>query len=253
MALAEFQTPQQQARPRLASFEAMLARALALMVMVGLLGAVGALFVILLYGRLIPSGSYLQLAMGGGAALLLVCLQALIRARAGQMADDASQLLMARLDAQGEPARANGLPLVRALRTRSFLLAADLAWVPVFLLTVAMLHPLFATATALAMGVLLRFGASAEPPAPRPDAAFRTQDRRRRLAVASLRDAMQILLLTLGGALAISGRVQMGEIVAATLLSLKAIGAVSAALDDAPALRGAFESWRAIRRREAVG
>ncbi len=253
MALAEFPAGRQKAPPRLAPYEARLVRALALVVIAGLLGAVGALFVVLLYARLIPSGSYLHLVLGGGAALALVGLQALVRARAGQIGDETSQNLMVRLDAQGEPARLAGLPLVRALRTRSFLLAADLAWVPILLAVVTVLHPFFAAATAVALGLLLRFGESVEPPSPRPDALFRARERGRRLAVGSLRDGMQILLLTLGGALAISGRVQMGEIVAATFLSLKALGAVSAALDDAPALRAAFKSWRAIRNREAIG
>lgn len=253
MALAEF--PARRAAPpsQLAPFETRLLRAVALVICSGLLGAAGALFVILFYGQLIPAGSHAMLLVVGGAALALVALQALMRGSAGHMADEASRELMARLETLGEAARIAGLPLVRALRTRSFLLAADLVWVPVFLLTVLVLHPLFALATGLALAALLRFGASVEPPSPRPDATFRAQERTRRLATSSLRDAMQILLLTLGGALAISGRVQMGEIVAATLLSLKAISAVSAALDDAPALRAAFRSWRAIRYREASG
>jgi ABC-type protease/lipase transport system fused ATPase/permease subunit len=253
MALAEFQARRAAVPSRLAPVEARLLRALALVVFTGVLGAGGALFVILLYGRLIPSGSHALLVLAGGAALALVGLQALIRSHAGNMADEASQDLMARLETLAEPARTTGLPLVRALRTRSFLLAADLVWVPVFLLTVLVLHPLFALATGLALAGLLCFGAGIEPPSPRPDATFRRQERTRRLTTGSLRDAMQIMLLTLGGALAISGRVQMGEIVAATLLSLKAIGAVSAALDDAPALRSAFRSWRAIRNPNGIG
>jgi ABC-type protease/lipase transport system fused ATPase/permease subunit len=231
--------------------ERRLAGAAGLVLCAGLLGVAGALFVILLYGRLIPGRSLEMLAVAGGAALALVGLQAGARALAGRIADEASQSLFTRLEAEGEAARARGIPLIRALRGRSFQLAADLGWVPFFLIVVLVLHPVFGLAAMVAVGVMLRFGAAQEPPSPRPDAAFRSRERRRRLGMGSLRDGMQILLLTLGGALAIHGQVQMGEIVAATLLSLRAIGAVSAALDDAPALRAALASWRDIRRMDA--
>lgn len=224
-----------------------LAGALALVLVAGVLSSVGAFFVILLYSRLIPQGATGQLALAAGGALLLVAVQAMARGCAGHLADSASQILMGRLDARGELARQRALPLIRALRSRTFLLAADLGWVPVFLLVVVALHPLFGVATVCACALLLRFGAAVESPSPRPDATFRARERRRRLGASSLRDAMQILLLSLGGAMAMAGLVQIGEIVAATLLSLRALGALAAALDDAPALRSAYTSWRISR------
>ncbi|MCA3597407.1 MAG: hypothetical protein IOC64_04795 [Methylobacterium sp.] len=237
----------------LAPLEAELLRAVLLVLAAGILAASGALFVILLYGWLIPSGSVLQLALAAGAALLLIALQFLARARAGSMADRASQKLFARLDQEGEAARLASQPLIRALRGRSFLLAADCGWVPIFLVAVLVLHPLLGATTALAMLLLGRFGAAPEPPLSKPDAPFRAGERRRRLAVSSLRDTLQILLLSLGGALAMGGTLQIGEIVAATLLSLRALGALGAALEDAPALKAAYRSWQGLRTREGIG
>lgn len=250
MALAEHPAL---ARPQrlFGPLERRLAGAAGLVLFAGLLGVAGALFVILLYGRLIPGRSQEMLAVAGCVALALVALQAGARALAGRMADEASQSLFARLEVKGETARTKSIPLMRALRGRSFQLAADLGWVPFFLIVVLLLHPVFGLATVGALGLMLRFGAALESPSPKPDAAFRARERRRRLGMGTLRDGMQILLLTLGGALAIHGKVQIGEIVAATLLSLRAIGAVSAALDDAPALRAALTSWREIRRMDA--
>ena len=237
----------------LGRLEAELLRAALLVLAAGILAASGALFVILLYGWLIPSGSVVQLAFAAGAALLLLAVQFLARARAGSMADRASQKLLARLDQQGEAARLAGQPLIRALRGRSFLLAADCGWVPIFLMVVLALHPLLGATTAVALLLLIRFGAAPEPPPSKPDASFRAGERRRRLAVAGLRDTLQILLLSLGGALAMAGTLQIGEIVAATLLSLRALGALGAALEDAPALKAAHRSWQGLRSREGIG
>ena len=237
----------------LGRLEAELLRAALLVFAAGILAASGALFVILLYGWLIPSGSVLQLAFAAGAALLLLALQFLARARAGSMADRASQKLLARLDQEGEAARLAGQPLIRALRGRSFLLAADCGWVPIFLMVVLVLHPLLGATTAVALLLLIRFGAAPEPPPSKPDASFRAGERRRRLAVAALRDTLQILLLSLGGVLAMAGTLQIGEIVAATLLSLRALGALGAALEDAPTLKAAHRSWQGLRSREGIG
>ena len=237
----------------LGRLEAELLRAALLVLAAGILAASGALFVILLYGWLIPSGSVVQLAFAAGAALLLLAVQFLARARAGSMADRASQKLLARLDQQGEAARLAGQPLIRALRGRSFLLAADCGWVPIFLMVVLALHPLLGATTAVALLLLIRFGAAPEPPPSKPDASFRAGERRRRLAVSGLRDTLQILLLSLGGALAMAGTLQIGEIVAATLLSLRALGALGAALEDAPALKAAHRSWQGLRSREGIG
>lgn len=228
--------------------DAALRRAFGLVLVAGVLGASGALFVILLYGRLIPAGSLAALGVACGLALLLIGLQGLARAKAGHLADEASQRIFARLQAEGEAMLREGQPLVRALRSRSFMVAADLAWVPVFLLAVLVLNPWMGLATGLALALVARWGAATEPPAPKPDARFRARERRRRLMLGLVRDGMQILLLSLGGALAIGGQMQIGEIVAATLLSLRALGAVSAAQEDAPALKAAVASWRALNR-----
>lgn len=236
----------------LGRLEAELLRAALLVLAAGILAASGALFVILLYGWLIPSGSVVKLALAAGAALLLLAMQFLARAQAGAMADRASQRLFARLDQEGEAARLAGQPLIRALRGRSFLLAADCGWVPIFLMVVLALHPLLGATTAVALLLLIRFGAAPEPPPSKPDASFRAGERRRRLAVAGLRDTLQILLLSLGGALAMAGTLQIGEIVAATLLSLRALGALGAALEDAPALKAAHRSWQGLRSREGI-
>lgn len=236
----------------LGRLEAELLRAALLVLAAGILAASGALFVILLYGWLIPSGSVVKLALAAGAALLLLAMQFLARAQAGAMADRASQRLFARLDQEGEAARLAGQPLIRALRGRSFLLAADCGWVPIFLMVVLALHPLLGATTAVALLLLIRFGAAPEPPPSKPDASFRAGERRRRLAVAGLRDTLQILLLSLGGALAMADTLQIGEIVAATLLSLRALGALGAALEDAPALKAAHRSWQGLRSREGI-
>lgn len=224
-----------------------LIRAFGLVLAAGILGASGAVFVIVLYGRLIPAGSLAQVVAAGGAALLLVVMQAWARARAGRLADEASQRLLARLDRDGEAARLVGQPLVKLLRSRSFMVAADLVWVPVFVVAVLALNPWMGVATGSALAAFARWGAASGPAAARPDAQIRARERHRRLALGSGRDAMQILLLSLGGALAIRGQMQIGEIVAATLLGLRALGAVSAALEDAPALRAALHAWHALR------
>ncbi len=162
-------------------------------------------------------------------------------------------MLFAQLEQGGDELRQQGLPLIRALRGRSFLLAADLGWVPFF--------PAGRPGDSPAPRHCQRYGDPCGAAIRGERRASDTQagctlpqkERRRRLALVSLRDGMQILLLTLGGALAISGKLQIGEIVAATLLSLRALGAVSAALDDAPALRAALHSWQQVRMRGKIG
>lgn len=226
------------------------ALAAALIFCAGLMSAAGALFIIALYGRLIPSGSLPALAItfGGVAGLLVV--QGLLRYFAGQMADRAGSAIYFRIRAEnGDEQAERFVPVLRALRGRGFAAAADLGWVPVFLGIAGFIHPAFALLALLFAALFFRLGQT-EPlsPASRLDEAARERDRWRRSLTSTARDLAQIGLLGLGGALAIMGAVHIGELVAATMLSMRALAAVQMAAEERAGISAAWKSWRALPR-----
>lgn len=214
----------------------------------GLLSAAGALFIVVLYGRLIPSASMLALALTFGAVAGLMVVQGLLRYFAGQMADRAGSAMYFRIrdESGGEPAE-RFVPVLRALRGRTFLAAADLGWVPVFFAVAGFIHPAFAILAVLFSVLFFRLGQT-EPftPALRLDEGAREQDRWRRGLVATSRDLAQVSLLGLGGALAISGAVHIGELVGATMLSMRALAAVQVAAEERTSILSAWKAWRAM-------
>jgi ABC-type protease/lipase transport system fused ATPase/permease subunit len=216
----------------------------------GLMSAAGALFIMVLYGRLIPSGSLPALAItfGGVAGLLIV--QGLLRYFSGQMADRAGSAIYFRIRSEnGEEQAERFVPVLRALRGRAFVSAADLAWVPVFLAIAGFIHPAFAILAILFSAVFYRLGQS-EPltPTSRLDGVARERDRWRRNLSSTARDVAQIGLLGLGGVLAIMGMVHIGELVAATMLSMRALAAVQMAAEERAGISAAWKSWRALPR-----
>jgi ABC-type protease/lipase transport system fused ATPase/permease subunit len=214
----------------------------------GLMSAAGALFIILLYGRLIPSGSLpaLGITFGGVAGLLIV--QGLLRYFAGQMADRAGSAMYFRIKAEGGDEQAEHfVPALRALRGRAFPAAADLSWVPVFFVIAGFIHPAFALLALLFSALFFRLGQTEVPSlATRLDQATRDSDRWRRALASTARDLAQICLLGLGGVLAIMGMVHIGELVAATMLSMRALGAVQMAAEERAGISAAWKSWRMI-------
>lgn len=223
-----------------------IALAAALIFCAGLMSAAGALFIVVLYGRLIPSGSLAALAItfGGVAGLLVV--QGLLRYFAGQMADRAGSEMYFRIRAEGGDEQAERfVPALRALRGRAFPVAADLAWVPVFIAVAGFLHPAFALLSLVFSALFFRLGQT-EPPSPatRLDQATRESDRWRRALTSTARDLAQICLLGLGGVLAIMGMVHIGELVAATMLSMRALAAVQMAAEERAGISAAWRAWR---------
>jgi ATP-binding cassette subfamily C exporter for protease/lipase len=220
--------------------------AAALIFCAGLMSAAGALFIITLYGRLIPSGSLQALALtfGGVAGLLVV--QGLLRYFAGQMADRAGSAIFFRIRAEsGDEQAERFVPVLRALRGRAFPAAADLSWVPVFFAIAGFIHPAFAVLALLFSALFFRLGQT-EPltPTSRLDEAARESDRWRRNLSSTARDLAQICLLGLGGALAIKGMVHIGELVAATMLSMRALAAVQMAAEERAGISAAWKTWR---------
>jgi ABC-type protease/lipase transport system fused ATPase/permease subunit len=214
----------------------------------GLMSAAGALFIVALYGRLIPSASMTALALTFGGVAGLMVVQGLLRYFAGQMADRAGSAMYFRIRNESGPEPAEGfVPVLRALRGRVFPAAADLSWVPVFFAVAGFIHPAFAILAVLFSVLFFRLGQT-EPltPASRLDEAMRERDRWRRGLVATLRDLAQVSLLGLGGALAISGAVHIGELVAATMLSMRALAAIQVAAEERTGILEAWKAWRAM-------
>jgi ABC-type protease/lipase transport system fused ATPase/permease subunit len=216
----------------------------------GLMSAAGALFIMVLYGRLIPSGSLPALAITFGGVVGLLIVQGLLRYFSGQMADRAGSAIYFRIRSEnGEEQAERFVPVLRALRGRAFVSAADLAWVPVFLAIAGFIHPAFAILAILFSAVFYRLGQS-EPltPTSRLDEVARERDRWRRNLSSTARDVAQIGLLGLGGVLAIMGMVHIGELVAATMLSMRALAAVQMAAEERAGISAAWKSWRALPR-----
>lgn len=212
----------------------------------GLMSAAGALFITVLYGRLIPSASISALGVAFGTVAGLLVVQGLLRYFAGQMADQAGSAMYFRIKAENGEAQAEAfLPILRALRSRVFSAAADLIWVPVFFAVAAFIHPSFAILAIVFSALFFRLG-QVEPltPASRLDEALRERDRWRRSLVSTLRDIAQVSLLALGGVLAIRGSVHLGELVGATMLSMRALSAVQIAAEERAGILTAWKSWR---------
>lgn len=224
------------------------ALATALIFCAGLMSAAGALFIIALYGRLIPSGSLPALAVTFGGVVGLLVVQGLLRYLAGQMADRAGSAVFFRIrEERGEEQAERFVPLLRALRGRAFPAAADLGWVPVFFAVSGFIHPAFALLSVLFSALFFRLGQT-DPlsPASRLDEAARERDRWRRNLSSTARDFAQVCLLGLGGALAIKGVVHIGELVAATMLSMRALAAVQMAAEERAGISAAWKTWRAL-------
>ncbi|MGL5447032.1 MAG: hypothetical protein ACRDBL_06980 [Rhabdaerophilum sp.] len=230
-------------------FEPMLVAA-GLMFCSGLLSAAAAFFVVVLYGRLIPSGSFVALALIFGTVAGLLIVQGILRYLAGQMADRAGSAMYFRIKAKGDDALAEQfLPVLRALRGRAFPAAADLSWVPVFFAVAGFMHPAFAVLAVLLSILFFTLGQT-EPltPASRLDETLRERDRWRRGLVATLRDLAQVSLLGLGGVLAISGEMHIGELVAATMLSMRALNAVQNAAEERAGILAGWKAWQAMEK-----
>lgn len=212
----------------------------------GCLGAAIAVFLIQLYGTLIPGGSAVALAGAALAVGAAIMLQAALRMVAAQMADRLAQKLQHQaMMADGESGATRILPLLKALRGRAALAAADLGWVPAFLMVGAYIHPAIALTSIIWAILTLRFGTSPDDGDRRQrDAQARRIDRMRRMGIATLRDVAQVTLLALGGWLAMRGAIHMGELVAATMLNMRALSAVQAYAEERPMIRAARKVWQ---------
>lgn len=243
--------PQSRSRSRSAARSGfgMVFAAAGLVFCAGLLSAAGALFIIVLYGRLIPSASIAALGLAFGTVAGLLVVQGLLRFFAGQMADRAGSAVYFRIKRELGDAHAEGfIPMLRALRGRAFLAAADLGWVPVFLAVAGFIHPSFAILAIVFSALFFRLG-QVEPltQASRLDETLRERDRWRRGLVSTLRDLAQVSLLALGGVLAIRGSVHVGELVGATMLSMRALSAVLIAAEERSGIHAAWKSWRGMQ------
>ena len=239
-------SPLRQSMPStLARSRSRLLAAAALVAISGLGSATGALFIVHLYRTVIPGKSLVALGLSFAIVSGLLLLQAGLRLWAGAMADRVSVDIAAALHAeQGEQAVASAFPLLRALRSRAFLSAADLLWVPLFMLVVGLLHPAFGAAGLALVAALFVFARpeTSLRTAP-PDASWRRRERQRRIGLVTFRDLSQVSILALGASLAIHGSIQLGEMVAATMLTLRALSAVQAGIEDSPLIIAARQTW----------